>query len=72
MGEQTFEDLQNCLDGAWQDAEAIMRRLQALKPTDPRDAMQIGKAIAAVAIAGDAMKQAAGTLGRTSTTMWTS
>ena len=58
------------LDGVWQGADAALRAIRDLKPASIKDAVQVGKAIAAASVAVSAAKDAASVLGRTSPTLW--
>lgn len=65
-----FEDMQNTLDEIWRTAEKARKTLQAMETGNAANAVQLGKAMALVYVAETAAKDAASTLGRTSTDLW--
>lgn len=69
-----YERMGDELGSIAEAAKARRQDLQSLaeRVTDPRDARQIGQAIALMAVAERAADDACSTIGRTSLTMWQS
>lgn len=65
-----YEAMLDRIDMVSRASQAIREDLQEMTATAPYDGIQLGKAIAFIAVAEDAAKDAARTIGRATCALW--